>query len=364
MQAALLFVVANLASTSAPELPSVKQAGWREPIALPAEVLPQTASSLLLDVTSAPDKFVAVGERGHVLLSDRSGKEWSQVSDVPTRASLTAVTSVRDQLWAVGHGEVVIHSGDAGLHWELQHRAESSEPETPLKTDRPLLDVLFIDAENGFAVGAYSLLLITHDGGKSWQERNILSTPTNNENSATKENATHENWMFSKQDLKLAQESDPHFNGIARTDNGSLFIAAERGAALRSRDGGETWQRLELPYEGSMFGVLGFENDHVLVFGLRGHVYESFDLGDHWKEIATHTELSIMGGTRLHDTGAILVGANGLILIRPDKDSELHSFVRPSAGTIAAAAVFGPDQTVIVGENGVSIFVPSSLAAE
>src|SRR5690349_8937389 len=43
------------------------------------------AKSLLLDVARAGSRLVAVGDRGHVLLSDDEGGTWRQVI-VPTRA--------------------------------------------------------------------------------------------------------------------------------------------------------------------------------------------------------------------------------------------------------------------------------------
>ena len=46
--------------------------------------------SLLLDVVSVEGLVVAVGERGHVLRSEDSGKSWHQ-AEVPTRATLTGV---------------------------------------------------------------------------------------------------------------------------------------------------------------------------------------------------------------------------------------------------------------------------------
>ena len=54
---------------------------------------------MLLDVTAVGDRLVAVGTRGHVLLSD-DGESWRQV-DTPVRAALTAVTSHGDEVWAV-----------------------------------------------------------------------------------------------------------------------------------------------------------------------------------------------------------------------------------------------------------------------
>jgi photosystem II stability/assembly factor-like uncharacterized protein len=50
----------------------------------------------------------------------------------------------------------------------------------------------------------------------------------------------------------------------------------------RSTDRRALAEKLKLPYDGSMFSAIGFEDKHVLVFGLRGHVYESSNLIDEW----------------------------------------------------------------------------------
>jgi len=159
--------------------------------------------------------------------------------------------------------------------------------------------------------------------------------------------------------LKVGQEATPHLNAIARTGSGALLIVAERGSAFRSRDNGATWQRLQLPYDGSMFGVIGYEGDHVLAFGLRGHAFESNDLGAHWTPLQTGTELSLMGGVATPDGGAIIVGANGVVLVRAKAGEALHSYVEQSAGIIAAALPVdhGP-ALFLAGENGVSTFTP------
>ncbi len=338
---------------------------WRNPTNLPTEIQPLASRSLLLSATKIDDRIIAVGERGHVLVSN-NGEDWKQIAAVPTRASFTAVTAIVNSVWAVGHDGVIIHSADAGEHWQLQHSQSSSNAgasETDLAQDRPLLDVLFLDADNGFAIGAYSWFLRTHDGGKTWNEQTItvMDAKTDPEK---KDEADQKNWTFSKQDLKLSQESDPHLNGIAQTGDGSLFIAAERGTAFRSHDKGESWERLQLPYEGSMFGVLGFEDRHVVVFGLRGNVYESFDLGDHWEKVETHTELSLMGGHRLADAGFVLVGANGLVLVRNRAKEALHAYSAQSVGVIATVLPVKDSEFVLVGENGVSRFSAKQPIAE
>src|SRR5688572_33454441 len=69
----------------------------------PAAIEPLAANSLLLDLAVAGARLVAVGERGHVLLSDDQGATWRQATSVPTRVMLTSVYFVDGQYgWAVG----------------------------------------------------------------------------------------------------------------------------------------------------------------------------------------------------------------------------------------------------------------------
>ncbi len=350
------------AAAAAADAPATKAAGaWADPATAPAEFLPLAARSLLLDVVRSGNRYVAVGSRGEVLLSD-DGRDWRQ-TPVPTRATLTAVTAVDAQVWAVGHDGVIAHSTDAGEHWQIQ-RTDPWQPADaagdPAK-GAPLLDVLFLDARRGFAIGAYSLALQTSDGGDSWQPMTVAAAPKDGAGEAEDAKAARHGAggkeTFTAEELKVGQEPTPHLNAIARSGSGALFIVAERGSAFRSRDNGATWQRLQLPYDGSMFGVLGYEGDHLLAFGLRGHAFETTDLGEHWTRVPTGTELSLLGGAALPAGGAVIVGANGIVLVRDDAGAPLRTFVDQPAGIIAAALPLdGTRALLIAGENGVSTF--------
>ena len=84
---------------------------WTEPARL-------ITRSLLLDIAVNPDRIIAVGERGHVLLSSDQGRNWTQVL-VPTQSMLNAVTVVGDRhSWIVGHDSVILHSADNGETWD------------------------------------------------------------------------------------------------------------------------------------------------------------------------------------------------------------------------------------------------------
>ena len=350
------------AETSAPSF----SATWLNPVDAPAEMMPLASDSLLLDIVRSGDHYVAVGARGEILLS-ADGRAWRQV-DVPTRATLTAVAAVDAQLWAVGHDGVILHSADGGEHWQTQRKDPWKQPEAGATNaagqGAPLLGVLFLDTHRGFAVGAYSLAFKTTDGGATWSPMTVASKSKGDDKedveAVDSKRADNDKQTFSADELKVGQEATPHLNAIARTGSGALFIVGERGSAFRSRDEGVTWQRLQLPYDGSMFGVLGYADDHVLAFGLRGHVYESTDLGDHWTLLPTGTELSLMGGVALANGGAVIVGANGIVLTRATGADALKSAVDEAAGIIATVLPLADNHSLLLaGENGVSSFTPN-----
>jgi photosystem II stability/assembly factor-like uncharacterized protein len=62
--------------------------------ARPALPSPRAWKSLLLDAERAGARVVAVGERGHVVLSDDGGRSWRQARSVPVRVTLTGVCFV------------------------------------------------------------------------------------------------------------------------------------------------------------------------------------------------------------------------------------------------------------------------------
>ena len=347
-------------ATAAPAAPAAD-----DPSVLDAEVMPRAAASLLLDIVDAGDRAVAVGERGHILVSETRRDGWRQIERVPTRSNLTAVTAVDRRVYAVGHDGIVLRSDDGGLTW-TRKRVQLFDRDNPdPRNGAPLLDVLFTDADNGFAVGAYATLIRTRDGGETWEYVDVLNrggaaAPTEEELAADAEAPAldDESWNFDAADLALDEETDPHLNGIGRTGNGNLFIVAERGAAFRSTDGGSTWQRIQLPYEGSMFGVIGGAGDHVLCFGLRGNVYESNDLGSTWSKRDTGTELSLMGGATGADGATVLVGGNGIVLSRSSANDAFLATTHPDGVVLSSVLVLGPGEYTVVGENGVSFYQP------
>lgn len=327
-----------------------------------AEKMPLAAQrSLVLGVAEGSSRAIAVGERGHILVSE-SRSEWRQVDSVPTRATLTAVDARGDKAWAVGHDGIILHSSDGGLSWSIQREDRWTQesfdaPDWTPRSGAPLLDVLFIDESRGYAVGAYTQLLATVDGGANWSPvalQSPASTGAEEDDAAGYDASTG---MLDADDLILEEESDPHLNGIARSAAGIIMIVGERGAGFRSLDDGATWERISLPYEGSMFGVLALGDRHFLAYGLRGNVLETRDGGNSWEELDSDSDRSLLGGVVLPDGGALLVGVNGVLMYRASAESDfaLATFENSNSETpsLSSALPLGARTFLLAGDKGI-----------
>lgn len=302
-------------------------------------VKPLATGSLLLDGAAAGGLMMAVGERGHVLLSRDEGVSWEQVV-VPTRSTLTGVYLHDEQLaWAVGHDAVILRTRDGGKTWERLYWAPEQE--------RPLFDVWFRDAENGFAIGAYGFFLETSDGGDNWTERAIVEP---------EEVAEDEIDPYA-----FTSAADLHLNKISRGDSGRLYIAAEAGGAFRSDDEGDTWTSLAPPYEGSFFGSLPLAGDSVLLFGLRGNLFRSDDAGETWRELPTGTVALLTDGVRQPDGKLVITGLAGTLLVSRDGGESFELLQQADRQGLATALPTSDGGLVLVGEFGVNRMPPEAL---
>ena len=302
----------------------------------PQTVYSQTSNkashSLLIDIAKAGPRLVAVGERGHILFSDDQGQSWTQAR-VPSRQLLTAVYFADAKHgWAVGHDAQILASSDGGATWSKQFEDPSRES--------PLLDVWFLDSRHGLAVGAYGSLFETTDGGAHWQD--VAE--------------------------RLDNPDQYHLNGIAAVKDAGLFIVGEQGSMFRSRDAGQTWEHLDGPYEGSLFGAIGTARaDTLLVYGLRGNLYRSSDFGSTWQAIALQgergaLEFGLASATLLEDGSLVLVGNGGSVLRSTDDGQSFSVFNRPDRIALSGVSGQADGQLILVGQGGARLATATGAA--
>jgi photosystem II stability/assembly factor-like uncharacterized protein len=351
---------------------------WSAPAALaladiietPARLTDLAPENLLTDATRVGGRIVAVGERGHIIYSDDEGETWVQ-GKVPVSVTLTAIdfgSGIHG--WAVGHSGVVLHTSDAGATWSLQINGvramelaiESQEKQITAMEERikeapeaekedlewaledlyftleniqadmgvgpvnPLLDVWFENENRGFAVGAYGMFLRTMDGGETWKD-----------------------WA-----PRLDNRQNFHLNGISRITGGALVVVGEAGQIHVSVDGGETFERRESPYEGSLFGVIGTGRiNEILAFGLRGNVLFSQDLGKSWRRLPNSAGATLNDGVVVGDGRITLVGNGGAVLMSSNGAETFSGYFRSDREGVMAAVPLSGNDLLLVGEGGV-----------
>lgn len=324
-----------------------------DPLDRPALMTKAGAHSVLLDVTRAGSRVIAVGERGIVVLSDDGGRTWRQAK-VPTSVSLTAVEFPSPkQGWAVGHAGEVLHTEDGGETWTRQldgraaanlaleaarARAKAAKPgDTAVERsvaeaerlvadgpDKPFLDLAFEDERHGFIVGAYNLIFKTDDGGQTWEP-----------------------WLD-----RVDNPKGLHFYAIQIVGS-TIYLAGEQGLFLRSSDGGEHFERLETPYEGTYFAVAANERGELLLAGLRGNAYWSADRGETFRASQVPIPVSFSAVTRGEGGALYFANQAGLLLVSRDGGRTLIPLNAPHLPPLASLMVAGPGHLLTVGWGGV-----------
>lgn len=261
----------------------------------PAIAARQVERAVLLGAAQAGPRIVAVGERGLVALSD-DGLGWTQAA-TPVSVTLTAVRFADETHGvAVGHAGTVLSTEDGGRRWTRRldgrrlaqlalETARSGGDARALKdaerlvadgADKPLLDVLMLDAKRWIVIGAYGFVFATDDAGERWVS-----------------------WM-----PRLDNPKGLHLFALRRQGE-ALLIAGEQGLVLLSGDGGHSFRRLETPYKGSFFSAEFTGANEIVLAGLRGNVWRSVDGGTSWSAITSPMPVSIT---------ATAIGADGALL--------------------------------------------------
>lgn len=318
-------------------------AGVSGPLQRAATVLRDPARAALTGLAQAGQRLVAVGERGAVLLSDDAGAHWRQAKAVPVSVTLTAVQFVTPLLgWALGHQGVVLHSRDGGETWQRQldgadiakliQQAAQASGDAKAQTEAQRL----VDE------GADKPLLALHfaDERTGWVVGAF--------NLALRTQDGGKTWQ--SVNLRLPNPKGAHLYALHRAGD-VLLIAGEQGLLLHSRDGGERFERVTTPYSGSFFGVTQETSGAWLVAGLRGNVLRSSDGGQHWAALASPIPASVTAMLRDAQGEVWLMNQAGQLL-RPE--GERLTVVAQTTAQQPAALVRQGEGWLVAGWNGLT----------
>lgn len=328
---------------------------WQDVLDQPAMKTPLAQHALINGLALAGERIVAVGQRGDVLLSDDRGTTWRQ-ADVPVSSDLVAVSfPTPTDGWAVGHDGIVLRSKDAGATWARaldgrqigalmidyykreaanlgdEKRAAAllaeSERFAAQGPEYPFLDIAFEDADTGYLVGAFGLILRTRDGGATWQP------------------------MLHAIDNPKAL----HLYAV-RAVAGGVYIAGEQGLFLeldRSAGNGGRFRAIELPYKGTLFGITGTPHA-LLVHGLRGTLLRSTNAGSSWQPVTTGLQVGLTASSTDAQGRIVIVSQAGHVLISRDEGASFAPVKLDKPLPAAAVALAGASAIVVGGPRGLA----------
>lgn len=345
----------------------------------PSPQAPQAEHGVMNGLQRYSNQTIAVGAFGTILT--RQGNEaWIQ-ADVPTSVLLTAVHYVdAETIWATGHDGVLLRSTDAGQNWtrmldgyqllelelawleereaylearideaeddeeafeyeflldELSFQIQAAAIQQDVGPTKPFLDILFIDENHGFAVGAYGLLLETLDSGESWALVNE----------------------------RLENPIAYHLNKLVANEAGDLFVIGEAGQMFRSQDAGQNWDLLDSPYHGSLFGGLFDQQGRLWVYGLRGNVFVSDDNGDTFTAVDADTRYNLNSGTVMADGTVVLAGHSGTLVFFAEGTLQAQRYEHSSNVPLSGVLQHTGNELTLIGRGGIMQFMYPAVAA-
>lgn len=279
------------------------------------------------DMIRLEKRIVAVGERGTIVISEDNGISWSQThKDEQLPVTLTDISQVSGQtLIAVGHDNVILRSDDGGHTWiQVMRDSELGEP---------LLGSWSKDGEEVFVFGSFGKFYVSHDGGKTFDSR----------------------------DLPIYGE---HLSAMDGNGQGGRILVGEMGLVLRSEDSGESWQKLDPFYDGSLFGVAHLMDDRWIAYGMRGNVFFTSDNGDQWTPVDVPHKLPLYGHTLVQDgEQIIIVGTAGTYVTVNNQGELLGTGSLGELGTLTSAVVLPSGELLVGGQRGLTQSITSFVAA-
>ena len=176
-------------------------------------------------------------------------------------------------------------------------------------------------------MGLWSLLLVTDDGGRVWKASTLPPAPGRT-------------------------KADRNLFHIFADRSGTLFVAAEQGLVLRSRDNGTTWEYRQTNNKGSLWAGTATADGTIFVGGLLGHLYRSRDGGDTWEAVDSASTGSI---TDLVASGDRILGValDGFLIGGNSSDTRFTARQRPDRAALTGLVVAYAGDEVLLSKDGI-----------
>ena len=224
------------------------------------------------------------------------------------------------QGWAVGAGGVILRTTDGGSTWT---------PQTSTST-RTLWVALFIDAQRGWAAGDAGTAFATADAGQRWfaveawklnsmdihggmvapDGRHALGVGSSGGIIATDDGGEH--------GVVMPSGTTADLWGVSFTDVNAGWIVGAQGTIIRTTNGAYNWAPQASGTTQTLYGVVFTDSAHGWAVGGAGTILATTNGGQTWSALTSGTTEDLYSVAFATSTQGWAVGDHGVVLATVD----------------------------------------------
>lgn len=347
-----IFVFCATTAAAAPDTAQFRALGE------PALMVRDCAHVLLISITRAGNRLVAGGENGAIIYSDDNGQSWHQAV-VPVSVTITTVAfATAKDGWAAGAYGVVLHTTDGGVTWVrqldgIQVNQLQVDAATRFQTANP--------ASPAADTAVRRAGIFTQDGPDKPFLTILASSPSDamvfgGYRMCIRTDDGGASWNDCSLDIP-----DPVSHNLydAIGTGSSVYLAGEAGDVFRSDDQGKTFTSLAPPASSTLFGIFGTHDATLIAYGVSNGLFRSADQGKAWTSIPIDAQADLTAGAVLESGTVVILSEAGGTFASMD-DGQSFQMLSLNEGM----ALYGIQQAangdvVLVGSDGVRV-VPAA----
>jgi len=254
----------------------------------------------------------------------------------------------------------ILKTTNGGETWQSVTGLENFQLQT-------LYDIDFFNAQTGQVVGLGGKILRTDDAGNTWdllqesgweylqsiallsEHKNIIVAGDGSFGGKTMYSTEAQWWNLSKDSTNISLRS------VAMASNTKGF-AVGYGGAIKTTDGGTTWQPTEL--RGDYFKEIYFVNSQVgYICGFQGSVLKTTDSGETWQNMHKKNG-AFFRGTKLEslhffdENIGMVCGLNGKLLFTENGGENWKQVDLNTSENLRTVFLTQPNTALVAGDNG------------
>lgn len=326
----------------------------------PAIAVRAPSQAFLIGLTAAGARLVAVGEHGLIIYSDDDGVTWRQ-ANVPVGVSITTIAfATAQEGWAAGAFGVILHTVDGGANWTVQTTgvqvnrlmtataAQFSAADPTAESAQTALRRAGIFAAAGPDKPFLSILpLSSNDVFVFGAYRMCVKTMDGGKS-----------WADCS--LDIGDAISHNLYGAAKIGQ-SLYLAGEAGMVFRSDNPGGGFSRLPSPAASTFFGLLAGKANRLLVYGVAGRIFYTDDNGKNWAPANIATDSDVTAGVVLKSGSILVVTESGNIFVSSDNGANFRMVGRNMGMALFGVVQAADGDAVLIGASGVRVLPSAPL---